>query len=140
MYNWIGNGKIVLPDRICENGSVLLKNGIIAAINEACPNDAECIDACGGYILPGFIDLHVHGGGNSDFMDATTEDMLNVAKAHSKHGTTALAATTMTCEDEVLERVISAFNSAKEKQTDGAELLGLHLKALRTRVLFMKFL
>lgn len=128
MNKWIVNGKVVFPDHICENGSVLIKDGVIAALNEVCPDNAECIDACGGYILPGFIDLHVHGGGNSDFMDATVEDILNVAKAHSKHGTTALVATTMTCEDEVLEKVISAFNIAKEKQNDGAELLGLHLE------------
>lgn len=128
MNKWIGNGKVVFENSICETGSVLIENGIITEINKSCPNGVEKIDANGAYILPGFIDLHVHGGGNSDFMDATVEDILQVAKAHAKHGTTALFATTMTCEDAVLEKVITAFNHAKKVQTSGAELLGLHLE------------
>lgn len=128
MLKWIGNGKTVLPDRICENGSVLIANGIIKEINKPRPENAEIIDAKKGYILPGFIDLHLHGGGGSDFMDATVEDVLTVARTHLKHGTTAMVATTMTCQDEVLEKVINAFNEAKEKQPQGAKLLGLHLE------------
>lgn len=128
MLRWIGNGKIVFPNQICENGSVLVENGIIKEINKPCPDKVEIIDAENGYILPGFIDLHLHGGGGSDFMDGTAEDILAVARAHLKHGTTAMVATTMTCEDEVLEKVINAFNEAKEAQTQGAELLGLHLE------------
>lgn len=128
MKKWIGNGRLVLPDCICEDGSVLIENGIIEEINKPCPTDAEKIDVAKGYIMPGFIDLHLHGGGNSDFMDATVEDFYTVARTHCKHGTTALVATTMTCEDEVLEKVINAFNNAKKNQTDGAQLLGLHLE------------
>ena len=128
MSLWIGNGKIVFADHVCDNGSVLIKDGKISEINQSRPDDAEYIDACGGYILPGFIDLHVHGGGNSDFMDATPEDMHAVARAHGRHGTTSLFATTMTCEDDVLEKVINAFKVAKATQTDGAELMGLHLE------------
>lgn len=128
MNIWIGNGITVLPEHLYENGSVLIKDGLISGINGKCPANAERIDACGGYILPGFIDLHVHGGGGSDFMDASPDDMLAVARAHCKHGTTALVATTMTCEDAVLEKVIEAFNIAKDFWSDSAELLGLHLE------------
>jgi len=125
---WIGNGRAVLPDRIDENGSVLIDNGVIAAVGCACPEGAARVDAGGGYILPGFIDIHVHGGGNADFMDATPESFETVARAHAVHGTTALVATTMTCPDPLLERVIGCCLRAGRTPANGAEILGLHLE------------
>lgn len=125
---WIGNGRLVLPDRIMEAGSVLIENGKITAIGTACPADAEQKDVKGAYILPGFIDIHVHGGGNADFMDGEPEAFAQAAKAHCAHGTTALCPTTMTCPDEFLEKTIDLFLEAKKQGTGGAELLGLHLE------------
>ncbi|MBP3580316.1 MAG: N-acetylglucosamine-6-phosphate deacetylase [Clostridia bacterium] len=127
-YFWIGNGTTVLPGRACKQGSVLVKNGKILAVNEACPQGVTRIDAKGGYILPGFIDLHVHGGGGADFMDATPESVATVAIAHAKHGTTGLLATSMTSTNDVLEKMINSYLIAEEKGTGGAELLGLHLE------------
>lgn len=125
---WIGNGRLVLPDRIVQNGSILVEDGRIASVNFPCPGGAAPIDARGGYILPGFIDLHVHGGGNADFMDGDAESIRQVARAHARHGTTALCATTMTCEDAQLETVVKAFLEVLKTPTGGAELLGLHLE------------
>ena len=125
---WIGNAKLVLPDRICENGSILMENGRIAALNEPIPPNVCGVDAGGGYILPGFIDLHVHGGGGADFMDCEPESFHTVARAHCQHGTTALVPTTMTCADELLEKMIGCYLQALETPTGGAQLLGLHLE------------
>lgn len=125
---WIGNGNIVLPDRICENGSVLIENGRIAQINQPAPADAKTISVNGGYVLPGFIDLHVHGGGGADFMDCEPDCIQTAARAHCQHGTTALLPTTMTCADEVLERMIACYLEAIRTPTGGAQLLGLHLE------------
>ena len=125
---WIGGGNVVLPREIRENCSVLIEGGRIAAIGEACPPGAERVDAAGCYVLPGFIDIHVHGGGGADFMDAEPDSAAVIAQAHCRHGTTALAATTMTCPDERLEEVIRCFLEARKKPTGGAELLGLHLE------------
>ena len=125
---WIGNGRLVLPDRICEGGSVLIEGGRIAAVNEPAPQDAAIADASGGYILPGFIDLHVHGGGGADFMDCDVEAIRTAARAHCQHGTTALCPTTMTCPDEMLERMIRCYLEAVKTPTGGAQLLGLHLE------------
>lgn len=125
---WIGNGNIVLPDRICENGSVLIENGCIAQINQPAPADAKTVSADGGYVLPGFIDLHVHGGGGADFMDCEPDCIQTAARAHCRHGTTALLPTTMTCADEVLEKMISCYLEAVKSSTGGAQLLGLHLE------------
>lgn len=125
---WIGNGRLVLPDRICEGGSVLIEGGRIAAVNEPAPQDAAIADASSGYILPGFIDLHVHGGGGADFMDCDVEAICTAARAHCQHGTTALCPTTMTCPDEMLEQMIRCYLEAVKTPTGGAQLLGLHLE------------
>lgn len=125
---WIGNGRIVLPQEVLEQGSLLVENGRIVAVNEPCPEGAEVVDAKGGYILPGFIDIHVHGGGDSDFMDNEVSAFHAAARAHCAHGTTAIVPTTMTCADSLLEEVIDCFLVAMQQPQDGAELLGLHLE------------
>lgn len=125
---WLGNGRVVLPDRVEEKGSVLIDGEKILAVNVPCPADAQRIDVAGNYILPGFIDIHVHGGGDWDFMDGKAEAFPNVARAHCAHGTTALCPTTMTCPDELLEQTIDMFLETDKKPEGGAELLGLHLE------------
>ncbi len=125
---WISGGKLVLPDRVVENGSLLMDGDKIISLCSDCPAGAERVDAEGGYILPGFIDLHVHGGGGADFMDNTLEAIRAVARAHCAHGTTALVPTTMTCPDEILEQFITCYLDVKRGETGGADLLGLHLE------------
>lgn len=125
---YIKNGAVVLPNAILKNDSITIDGEKISAVGENQPQDCVVMDACGGYILPGFIDLHVHGGGGYDFMDADENAVCGVAKAHCKHGTTGLYATTMTCPDELLIEAIQAYKKAKQTQYDGAELLGLHIE------------
>ena len=62
--------------------------------------EAVTIDAGGRYISPGFIDIHVHGGGGYDFMDNTVEAFLEIAKIHARFGTTAMYPTTLTGSTE----------------------------------------
>ena len=78
--------------------------------------------------MAGFVDLHVHGGGDSDFMDEDASAFPTIAKAHCAHGTTALCPTTMTCADSLLEKTIDLFLEADKEPENGAELLGLHLE------------
>ncbi len=125
---WIGNGTVVLENRECNNGSVLFENGKILEINKPCPIDAQKVDAHNGYILPGFVDIHLHGGGDFDFMDGSPEDFIKVAKAHCEHGTTAMCPTTMTCDDELLEHIIQSYKAALKLPNNGAHFLGLHLE------------
>lgn len=125
---YITGGHAVLPDKVLSDTPVLIADGRIAAIGVPCPEDAQAIDAAGGYVLPGFIDIHVHGGGDADMMDESVEAIHQMARAHAAHGTTALVPTTMTCEDELLERVIACYLEAEKTPTGGAQLLGLHLE------------
>jgi N-acetylglucosamine-6-phosphate deacetylase len=126
----IFNGKVITPKSILENASVLVSDGKIIGIEKGNPTitDAQEIDAKGQYISPGFIDIHLHGGGGSDFMDGTPEAFLNIAETHAKYGTTAMFPTTLTAEPEDLELTIESFEIAKSRNTNGASLLGMHLE------------
>ncbi len=125
----IDNAVLVLPEGL-QRGSLLIENGRIAAISpENGHFDAETgYDAGGRYVSPGFIDLHVHGGGGYDFMDGTVEAALGAARTHLAHGTTLLLPTTVACADEELERVFAALRAARTAPGPKPDLYGIHLE------------
>jgi len=126
----IKNGRILTPFRDIGLGSVIIEDGIIKAIETGNVNieGAEVIDAGGNYIAPGFIDLHTHGAGNHDFMDATMEAYLGAAEMHAKHGTTYLLPTTLTSTNEGLYDTFELFRKAQKENKKGAIMGGLHLE------------
>ena len=98
MKKAIINGRIVLKDRIFEGGTLLFDQKILDILPSGAPiPHAEIINAAGGVVMPGMIDLHVHGGGGADFLDGDEEAVKTVLKTHARHGTTSLLATTLTC-------------------------------------------
>lgn len=125
----IDNAVLVLPEGL-QRGSLLIENGRIAAISpESGHFDAETgYDVGGRYVSPGFIDLHVHGGGGYDFMDGTVEAVLGAARTHLAHGTTLLLPTTVACADEELERVFAALRAARTAPGPKPDLYGIHLE------------
>lgn len=90
------NANIVLPDGVLQGGVCAVGDGIIDYVGTQPQAADETIDAKGAWLLPGFIDIHCHGGNGFDFMDATVDEMRQIADFHLKHGTTTLLATTMT--------------------------------------------
>lgn len=128
----IENGKIIFPDKIEENLSIVCEQGkIINILKSDHVNPIEgdtVIDAQGNYVSSGFIDIHTHGGGGHDFMDGTVEAYLGAAEMHAKHGTTALLPTTLTSTTEELIKTFAIFKEAKRTNTKGAKFLGLHLE------------
>jgi N-acetylglucosamine-6-phosphate deacetylase len=126
----IHNGKLILPDGIVEHGTVLVNQGKIIAVEKHDVDypDAISIDAKGQYISPGFIDIHVHGGGGHDFMDGTEEAFLAIAALHAAHGTTSMMPTTTTAEKEGILQVLDVYEKAKEKNSEGSSFVGLHLE------------
>jgi N-acetylglucosamine-6-phosphate deacetylase len=125
----IVNGKIITPAGILETGCVVISNGIISGISaNSLPGDADEIDAGGNYISPGFIDIHVHGGGGADFMDGTEAAFLQIATTHTRYGTTAMFPTTLTSSREALLHTLQVYRAANEKNTAGAQFLGMHLE------------
>jgi len=128
-YTKIHNGKIITPTGIRE-GTILICGKEIAEISDRDMDvpDAEEINAGGRYVSPGFIDIHVHGGGGHDFMDNTVEAYLRVAETHARYGTTAMWPTTLTSDKEGIIRSVLTYDAAKDKNGDGAQFLGLHLE------------
>ena len=85
-------------------------------------------DATGDLIVPGFIDLHVHGGDGADFMDGADEAAGRVTSFHARNGTTALAATTLSGSRGDLRDAVLSIARASRLQSRGAEICGLHLE------------
>lgn len=124
------NGRIITPYRIITNGSVLISDGIITAVSEEnlIVADAVEIDAKGKYVAPGFIDIHVHGGGGHDFMDGSETAFLKIAETHVRYGTTSMLPTTLTSEKEGLLDTLSIYERAHKQNSAGARFLGMHLE------------
>lgn len=126
----IFNGRIITPDRIIEDGVIVVNENTIAQISE---DDIELenvieINAHGNYISPGFIDIHVHGGGGYDFMDGTETAFLKIANTHARFGTTSMVPTTLTSDKENLLHVLKIYEEANKNNTAGAQFLGMHLE------------
>lgn len=128
----IKNGKIIFPNTIEENLTIICVNGKITDIlhnEEFTPgNNDIVIDATNKYVAPGFIDIHTHGGGGYDFMDGTVEAYLGAAETHARYGTTALLPTTLTSTFDELINTFAVYKEAVKQNTKGAKFLGLHLE------------
>ena len=113
----IVNARIITPGKIIENGTILVTGETITAISEQ-NIEAEGvieINVNGQYVSPGFIDIHVHGGGGHDFMDGNETAFLKIAELHARYGTTAMLPTTLTSSKEELLQTLAIYETAKEK-------------------------
>ncbi len=126
----IFNAKVIVPGKIITGGTVLITDGIITAVEEGDLDFADALemDANGQFVSPGFIDIHVHGGGGHDFMDGTPEAFLQIAEIHARHGTTAMLPTTLSSEKEDLLLTLKAYDVAEKNNKNGATFIGMHLE------------
>lgn len=126
----IKNAAVVFPDSIKHSCNVLTLNGKISDCDfrGELPENTEIINAGGNYLLPGFIDIHIHGGGGADFMDATPEAFETAVKAHLRHGTTTLVPTAMSASEKDLTAFLKAFKSFRKNSKYGALTPGVHLE------------
>lgn len=108
----------------------MLSKGKIAAVSarDIVAPDAVAIDAEGRYVAPGFIDIHVHGGGGHDFMDGSVNAFLEIARTHAQYGTTAMVPTTLTCEKEDLLETLAIYEQAHAQNKAGSQFLGMHIE------------
>ena len=122
------NAHILTPKGWIENGSVLIENGKILNVTHLNMPvvGAEIVDCQGMHLVPGGIELHVHGGGGRDFMEGTEEAFRVAIDAHMKHGTTAIYPT-MSCSTDEMYR--ASIETAKKlmKEPD-TPIMGLHLE------------
>ncbi|MBQ4612027.1 MAG: N-acetylglucosamine-6-phosphate deacetylase [Clostridia bacterium] len=125
----IVNGKIILKDRIVE-GYALLYSSVIEGIvpTDKLPCSAEVIDAEGGFVAPGLIDLHIHGYLGKDVCDGDAQSIRIMASGLLKNGVTGFLPTTMTVEMPIIRRALDTCRALKEesKTWQGSAILGCH--------------
>ncbi len=123
------NGKIILKDRIVE-GAALLYSDVIEGILPAdqLPEGTEIIDAKGGYVAPGLIDIHIHGYLGKDVCDGTEESIRTISKGLLANGVTGYLPTTMTVDMKVIKQALEVCRALKEesKTWEGSRILGVH--------------
>lgn len=123
MHTQIIHANIVLPDRVLMDGICSILDGKIYQISErAIPCSGTVMDAKGCWLLPGFIDIHCHGGSGCDFMDASADEMRSISRFHLAHGTTTMLATTMTGHWEEIFRTLDCIAQLKDEN----RLLTIH--------------
>lgn len=125
-YKQIYGGRILTPSGWLVGGSVIVDGTKIFAVeNTELPIEgAERICVHGADIVPGGVDLHVHGGGGRDFMEGTKEAFDVACKAHLMHGTTAIFPTISTCTKEMILAAIDACAECMQDPT--SPVMGLH--------------
>ncbi|HDI10796.1 MAG TPA: N-acetylglucosamine-6-phosphate deacetylase, partial [Candidatus Acetothermia bacterium] len=124
--------RLVTPFRLLDDAVVLVEGGKIEAVGDKSilsRYKVEVIDVSDHLIAPGFIDLHLHGGGGRDVMEGTLDALKTVAGTHARGGTTAFLATTLTAPLEEIQAALEAISRAcASEEIAGAKILGAHLE------------
>ncbi|MDE0022324.1 MAG: N-acetylglucosamine-6-phosphate deacetylase [Candidatus Poribacteria bacterium] len=125
----IHGGTVIAPNKTVQDGTLWIEGERIAHIGNKPPDNGpwEAVDAAGLIVSPGFVDVHVHGGGGADFMDADPNAAVQAALFHASGGTTSLVAALGTDSLENWMRMIEAVQEAAQ-QADGARMLGVHIE------------
>ncbi|AGR42096.1 N-acetylglucosamine-6-phosphate deacetylase [Spiroplasma diminutum] len=121
------NAKIVVENKIIENGWIELDGKIIKSVNEG-STDNDGIDLEGNLLMPGFIDCHVHGGYGYDFESGTYEAFEIFSKNVAKEGITSYVQAGVTNSKENNMKYLSEFAKFMANQSNGSKCLGLHME------------
>ena len=121
------NAKILLDDVFIEGKVLLFDHQIVKIADEVDTKEVDIIDAHGAYVSAGFIDLHIHGNGGADVMDATPAALETISTTLLQTGTTSFLATTMTMSNQDIDNALKNIQLHARKLT-GANLLGIHLE------------
>ncbi len=131
----ITGGRVATPDGVLDPGWVLVVDGTMSSVGSGEPParpDAEVVDASGSWVLPGFVDIHCHGGGGAAFTSADPAHVRQVVDAHTAHGTTTMLASLVTRPvPELVEQVAALADLVQEGLVAGVHLEGPFLSAAR---------
>jgi N-acetylglucosamine-6-phosphate deacetylase len=110
-------------------GEVMVGDGRIEAVGArgSCLDDSDVVELASSWLVPGFVDAHVHGGGGAQCNTADPDEVARVARFHTEHGTTGLLATTVAAGVDELCVALDAIARCAES-TAGATVLGAHLE------------
>ncbi|GAB3122464.1 N-acetylglucosamine-6-phosphate deacetylase [Streptomyces calidiresistens] len=113
--------RVVLPGGVAEGGRVTVEGGRIVTGR---PEEEGTLDLTGYWVVPGFVDMHVHGGGGASFSTGTAADALTVIDTHRRHGTTTMVASTVTDDlDGLADRA-----GLLSELTEQGDLAGIHFE------------
>src|SRR5450432_2027682 len=126
------NVGLILPDRVIPRGWLRVENRVIAGFGEgeappASTAPATHHDGRGGWLAPGFIDLHVHGAVGRDFMEATDESFTEILRHHATGGTTTVAATSLSAPWPEIEAMIQTARGFRDRPVL-PRVAGVHLE------------
>ncbi|MET9809725.1 N-acetylglucosamine-6-phosphate deacetylase [Streptomyces halstedii] len=117
----LAGARVVLPTGTVENGRVIVEGTRIAG---STPDGARTVDLGGHWVVPGFVDMHNHGGGGASFATGTAEDVLTGVRTHRAHGSTTVVASTVTGDLDFLARQAGMLSELVEQ----GELAGIHFE------------
>ncbi|QIQ04173.1 N-acetylglucosamine-6-phosphate deacetylase [Streptomyces liangshanensis] len=114
-------GRVVLPTGTVDGGRVIVEG---TRITGAAPADAVPLDLSGHWVVPGFVDMHNHGGGGASFTSGSVDEVLKGVRTHLEHGTTTLVASLVTGEADFLAQRASVLSELVEQ----GDLAGIHFE------------
>jgi N-acetylglucosamine-6-phosphate deacetylase len=125
----LSNAHLVTPSRIVQHGWLAVDGDRIAALGEGPPPAADHVDLQGGWIVPGYVDLHVHGGGGHAFNSADPSALVAAADFHRGHGTTSLLTGIVTTTPTATRAALDAVEVARHHVVPtAARILGAYLE------------
>lgn len=120
---------LIYRDHRFEPGSVLVEGGKIAALNAGAGGEADItLELAGLRLVPGFLDIHTHGGAGVDINDATPDQLNALSAFFASHGTTGWLGSVLTDTREQTLHAIGQLCALRGRRPQGAELLGIHLE------------
>ena len=117
----LAGARVVLPTGVVHDGRVIVDGTRIVG---AAPEDADVVDVTGHWLVPGFVDIHNHGGGGASFTSGTVEDVLHGIHTHRLHGTTTLVASTVTGDMDFLAQRAGLLSELAEQ----GDIAGIHFE------------
>lgn len=124
MTQIISGASLVTPEGLVDDGWVQLDGELITAVGQGQPPQPAELNLAGGYLVPGFIDIHSHGGGGASVVGANPDSVVRFAQAHRQHGTTTIVASLVSAHPEPLARDVAVL---AELTQDGV-IAGTHLE------------
>lgn len=120
------NGKIVSEGKILEGYDIIIDDKKIVDVKPTAKVSGEKIELGGNYIAPGFIEIHCHGGGGYEFIDATPEAFKKACETHAAHGTRVIYPTISATDYDTMVRVLQTVREVKD--SCAIEIPGIHLE------------
>ena len=128
----LSGARVITPAQVLESGWVRVDGDRIADVGEGSPPDEETVDLAGRWLVPGYVDMHVHGGGGASFQSGAAEDVRRAVEYHRSRGTTTMLASLVTRPiDEMAESVVRLRGLVAAGLIAGIHLEGPFLSAAR---------